>query len=141
MLADAAKSFGGKLYVHGGGWNYLDITDRAFARPITIIGRILFPIGFVIPEIALDLSLEHSESEEFLASFPIVKITLRPHESKTPDRGVESATPFVIDIPGIVFSHEGDYAFVMHYEGEEVARTRFRVDFVEATEEEPPTET
>ena len=43
MLADAAKEFEGKLYVHGGGWNFLNIVEPGAGRPITVAGRVIIP--------------------------------------------------------------------------------------------------
>jgi hypothetical protein len=129
MLADAAHVFHEKLYVYGGGWNFLTISDPNVPRPITIVGRIIVPWLEVPQELMITISLEHLEAGTVLERAPIFRIGM--HSQARPDQpeSLETATPFSFDIPGVVFLHPGEYAFVMDYKDKELARTRFQVNF------------
>lgn len=130
MLADAAKTFDGKLYLHGGGWNFLNILERDAARPISLVGRVIIPWDVTERELKFAFSLEHSDASTVLEHAPIVQMVFHPERRPEQPKSLETATPFVIDIPGVVFLHPGEYAFVINHEGEELARTRFQVNFV-----------
>ena len=131
MLADAAKEFGGKLYVHGGGWNFLNVADRNTPRAFALVGRVVAPWSQVHRDFTLTVSLEHTEPEATHERAPIVRIVLRQQAVPDQPQSVETATPFSFEIPGINFYQPGEYAFVIEHEGEELARTRFQVNFTE----------
>jgi hypothetical protein len=134
MLADAAKEFEGKLYVHGGGWNFLNVFDPQAARPISIAGRVLIPWGSVEREITLEISLEHIEADVVLERAPLMRMVMQAQSRPDTPKSLETATPFVLDIPGVAFLRPGEYAFVIDRGGQELARTRFQVNFVEPIE-------
>jgi hypothetical protein len=129
MLADAAKVFDGKLYIHGGGWNYLDILRAGASRPIVIAGRVLVPFNEEESIITLEIHLERREGGEILERAPVLQISMNAGEHSGMNRAVETATPFAFDIPGVVFLEAGEYAFVVNHDDEELARTRFQVNF------------
>ena len=62
------------------------------------------------------------EPSAFNSQFAIgTRSQARPNQ---PD-SLETATPFSFDIPGVFFIHPGEYAFVMDYKNQQLARTRF----------------
>lgn len=133
MLADAAKAFDGKLYVHGGGWNFLDILEQGTARPMTVVGRVIIPWDEEEREITLEIHLEHREQSTILQRVPVLQIQMKTeaHPRIAQPKAVETATPFAFDIPGVIFYASGEYAFVISQNGEELARTRFQVNILE----------
>lgn len=127
-LADRAQIVDGKLYVLGGGWNYLNLAGPdAQVEFMALVGRVLVPFESAESEIELHIRLEHAE-----AAFggPQFRLLLRPGRSSRQRRSVETATPFAIDVLGLKFPWDGEYAFVMLRNGNEIARTRFQVNFV-----------
>lgn len=131
MLADAAREFGGKLYVHGGGWNFLNVAGRDTQRSFSIVGRVVAPRSRSLREFTLIVYLEHTDSESTLERAAVVRMVLQQQVTPDQPQSIETATPFVIDVPGIGFYQPGAYAFVIEHEGEELARTRFQVNFAE----------
>lgn len=128
-LADRAQIVDGKLYVLGGGWNYLNLAGpHAQVEFMALVGRVLVPFESAEGEIDLQIRLEHSE---VALDGPQFRLLLRPGRSAQLRRSVETATPFVIDVLGLNFPWDGEYAFVMSHAEKEVARTRFQVNFVE----------
>jgi hypothetical protein len=135
MLADAAKVFDGKLYIHGGGWNYLDVFEPGSPRPISIAGRVLIPWSDEARDITLEIHLERREADHVLERAPVLQIKMQSWQSSAVGRAAETATPFAFDIPGVVFLNAGEYAFVVDHDGEELARTRFQVNFLPPTQQ------
>lgn len=133
MLADAAIVANGKLYVHGGGWNFLDIHDPDSYRPITIVGRVVVPWSEADMEISLDVRLEYRDGEVILEDAPLMQIAMQPQVKPDQPKALETATPIVLDIPGIGFREPGEYAFVIKHGDKELARTRLQVNFFSDT--------
>lgn len=138
MLADAARTFEGKLYVHGGGWNYLNVFAPGAIRPITLAGRVIVPWTSDEHEIILEILLEHRTGSDDPEQVPIVLMQLRPHHDEENAIALETATPFAFEIPGVGFQDPGEYAFVVRHAGTELARTRFQVNFPSDVSEIPP---
>jgi hypothetical protein len=132
LLADGALVSNGKLYIHGGGWNFLNFRDRDAARTIHVAGRIIVPWSKSEGELFFQLHLEHIVEGSVSVLAPILQLKLRqrPHTGKS--EGPETATPFAFDMGAVSFSHPGEYAYVVTHDGEELARTRFQVNFVKA---------
>jgi hypothetical protein len=135
MLADAAHVFEGKLFVYGGGWNFLKIVEPGVARSITVVGRIIVPWQDTERELMLTVSLEHREADVVLERTPIFRLGMRSQARPDQPISLETATPFSFEIPGIVFLHPGEYIFVIEHEGKELARTRFQVNFADEYDE------
>jgi hypothetical protein len=127
-LADRAQIVDGKLYVLGGGWNYLNLAGpNSPVEFMALVGRVLVPFERAENEIDLHIRLEYAE---VALDGPQFRLLLRPGRSAQQRRSVETATPFVIDVLGLSFPWEGEYAFVMRHAESEVARTRFQVNYV-----------
>lgn len=141
MLADAARTFDGKLFIHGGGWNYLNIFAPGVLRPIALAGRIIVPWARGEREISLEILLEHRTGSNDPEQVPIVLVQLLPRHEHEEVIALETATPFAFEIPGVVFHDPGEYAFVVRHAGTELARTRFQVNFLnDRTEDTSPSE-
>lgn len=133
-LADRAQVVDGKLYVLGGGWNYLNLTGPAAqVEFMALVGRVLVPFENAENEIDLHIRLEHSEAT---LDGPEFRLLLRPGRSARQRRSVETATPFVIEVLGLSFPQDGEYAFVMRHADTEVARTRFQVNLAQPDNDE-----
>jgi hypothetical protein len=130
VLADSAQVVGDKLFVLGGGWNYLNLgRPNSQVDLIALVGRILVPIQESNRDFDLLIHLEHAAD---LLGGPRFRLVLRPKEIPDLQRSVETATPFVIEIFGLNFQWAGEYAFVISHEKKELARSRFEVRFLSA---------
>ncbi|MFN8661563.1 MAG: hypothetical protein U0075_06705 [Thermomicrobiales bacterium] len=133
FLADSAQVVGEKLYVLGGGWNYLNLRDPAHQVELfALVGRVLVPMQDGEFEVPLEIHLEHPQHPEIMLGGPRFRLVLRSKVLPTQRGSVETATPFVIEVFGLSFPAPGEYAFVITHQEEEVARTRFEVRFIRA---------
>ena len=125
MLADAAQVQGGKLFVLGGGF------DTISARTLPIVHRslALAMVAEVEPderhrdlEISIQLLDEDGQSLDVEA-----KGKLRVGAPPNLPPGATSIVPIVSPFHNIEFPEAKGYAFVIDFEGDELARVRFRV--------------
>lgn len=125
MLADAAQVQGGKLFVLGGGF------DTISARTIPVVHRslTLAMVAEVEPderhrdlEIAIELVDEDGAPLDVEA-----KGKLRVGAPPNLPPGSASIVPIVSPFYNIRFPEAKGYVFVISFEGEELARVRFRV--------------
>jgi hypothetical protein len=133
-LADSAQVVGGKLYVLGGGWNSLSLKGpKDGVGLISVTGRILVPVEDSDREIAFSIYLDYVSDPDIMLGGPRLRGVIRPKVPPTDEQPVETATPFAFDLFGLTFPWAGEYAFVISHEGEELARTRFQVNFRESS--------
>ena len=125
MLADAAQVQGGKLFVLGGGF------DTISARTLPIVHRslALAMVAEVDPderhrdlEISIRLVDEDGQALEVEAQG---KLRVGAPPNLPP--GATSIVPIVSPFHNIEFPEAKGYAFVIDFEGDELARVRFRV--------------
>jgi len=125
MLADAASVESGKLYVHGGGWDTIDVAAVPATHP-TLALVLIFRI----------------EYDEALADIPIV-IELLDEDDKPlelrlegkmnaghPPRlrpGTATFHPLALPFAMLTFQREGGYRFRVTSQGREVASIPLRV--------------
>lgn len=128
MLADSAQVQGGKLYVLGGGF------DTISARSLPVVHRnlTLAMVAEVDPderhrdlEITIRLVDEDGHPLDVEA-----KGKLRVGAPPNLPPGATSIVPIVSPFHNIQFGEAKGYAFVVEFEGEEIARIRFRVVLV-----------
>ena len=131
MLADAASTFGGKLYVHGGGWNVLTVYEPTQPRPVTVVGRVIIPKTDKPQKHLLEIHFRARSDGEIAESQPLMRMVFDPFTSSEGYVNVESSTPFVIEVPGIVFGAPGEYEFVAVTEGIELATSLLHVVFAD----------
>ncbi len=129
MLADAAQVQGGKLFVLGGGF------DTISARTVPVVHRslTLAMVAEIAPEerhrdleISIALVDEDGQALEVEA-----KGKLRVGAPPNLPPGSVSIVPIVSPFYNIRFPEAKGYAFVVRFDGEELARIRFRVVKVE----------
>ena len=131
-LADSAQVVGGKLYVLGGGWNYLTLNGPDDALDLfSVTGRILVPLELSGRPLKFLIKLEYA-SDDVMLGAPRLRTILQPKSPPDSQQSIETATPFAFDLFGLKFMWAGGYAFVISHEGEELARTRFQVNFRES---------
>jgi hypothetical protein len=128
MLADAAQVQGGKLFVLGGGF------DTISARSLPVVHRnlTLAMVAEIEPderhrdlEIMIRLVDEDGQSLDIEA-----RGKLRVGAPPNLPPGATSIVPIVSPFHNIQFTDAKGYAFVVSFEGEEIARVRFRVVLV-----------
>lgn len=128
MLADSAQVQGGKLYVLGGGF------DTISARSLPVVHRnlTLAMVAEIEPderhrdlELVIELVDEDGQSLEVEA-----KGKLRVGAPPNLPPGATSIVPIVSPFHNIKFTEAKGYAFVVRFEGDEIARVRFRVVLV-----------
>jgi hypothetical protein len=132
FLADGAKAFNGKLYIHGGGWNFLDLEGPDATRMLSVAGRVIVPWEKTDRDLVFHISLGLIEDDATIELAPIVKLVLNSKPPPYPRKSMETATPFAFEVGSVSFSHPGEYAFVIRHEGFELARALFQVNFTGA---------
>jgi hypothetical protein len=125
MLADAAQVQGGKLFVLGGGFD----TISAQKLPIVHRSLALAMVAEVDPderhrdlEISIRLLDEDGQALDVEAQG---KLRVGAPPNLPP--GATSIVPIVSPFHNIEFPEAKGYAFVIDFEGDELARVRFRV--------------
>ena len=125
MLADAAQVQGGKLFVLGGGFD----TIRARALPMAQRTLCVALVAEVEPdERHRDLELNVSLIDEDGNAMGVEargKIRVGAPPSLPP--GSSTVVPIVSPFYNVRFTEAKGYAFVVTFEGNELARVRFRV--------------
>jgi hypothetical protein len=125
MLADAAQVQGGKLFVLGGGF------DTISARSLPVVHRTLCValVAEVEPdERHRDLELVISLIDEDGSALGVeAKGKLRVGAPPNLPPGSSSIVPIVSPFYNVRFEEAKGYAFVVSFEGTELARVRFRV--------------
>lgn len=125
MLADAAQVQGGKLFVLGGGF------DTITARSLPVVHRNVSValVAEVDPdERHRDLEIVIRLVDEDGKALGVeAKGKLRVGAPPNLPPGSSSIVPIVSPFYNIRFPEAKGYAFVISYEGEELARVRFRV--------------
>lgn len=125
MLADAAQVQGGKLFVLGGGF------DTISARTLPVVHRSLAValVAVVSPEERhRDLELVISLMDEDGQALGVeAKGKLRVGAPPNLPPGSSSVVPIVTPFYNVRFEAAKGYAFVVGFEGNELARVTFRV--------------
>lgn len=125
MLADAAQVQGGKLFVLGGGF------DTISARKFPVVHRSLSValVAEIQPdERHRDLEIEIVLMDEDGAEVGVqAKGKLRVGAPPNLPPGSTSIVPIVSPFYNVKFPEAKGYVFHVGYEGEELARVRFRV--------------
>lgn len=114
----------------GGGWNFLNLSGPdAPVAAMSLVGRVIVPWLETDRELFFPIHLEHADGKGIPVVLPQFRLVLRASPRPSQPESIETATPFVVDFFGLAFPRPGEYAFVMMHEEEEVARTRFQVNF------------
>lgn len=129
MLADAAQVQGGKLYVLGGGF------DTISTRQVPVVHRnlVLAMVAEVGPdERHRDLEMAITLIDEDAQPLGVeAKGKLRVGAPPNLPPGASSVVPMVSPFFNLKFDDAKGYAFVVEFEGHELARVRFRIVLVD----------
>jgi hypothetical protein len=125
MLADAATVERGKLFVHGGGWDTIDVAAVPATHPtlaLVLIFRIEYDEALADIPILIELLDEDDKPLELRLEGKINAghpPRLRP--------GTATFHPLALSFPMLAFEHEGGYRFRVTSEGRELASIPLRV--------------
>ena len=130
LLADAAQAVSGKINMLGGGWNFLNRQgpDDPVAA-MALVGRIIVPWEESQRDLVFTIHLEHRGETVSPDQLPPFRLLLKGAEMPERPASVETATPFAVEFFGLTFPAPGEYAFVVRHGGDELARSRFQVNF------------
>jgi hypothetical protein len=132
LVADSAQVSNGKLYVIGGGWNFLNLGGpNSPVAAMSLAGRVIVPWSKANRELPFPIQLVHDNGDDLLKEPFSIRLLLQPKPTPDQPPSLETATPFTVDFYGLTFPRPGEYSFVIHHEGLELARVRFRVNFTE----------
>lgn len=141
LLGDTATESGGKIYLHGGGWNLLTTARFPFVQPrISIGGVISVPYTETNKNHTLELHLENEDG----ARMPLGPTVTAPDGAAqgAPQRitaqftlgrppqlhsGDAQPIPIAMNFDRLRFDSPGAYSFVLSINGEEIERLTFRV--------------
>jgi hypothetical protein len=126
MLADAADSLNGKLYIHGGGWDTLVIRQFPAAHPSLALALVLSADASEAPgtgELRVQLVDEDGNDVGVGA---VASLAIGHSPMYRP--GQRSLIPIAITFPGVRFDKPGLYEFQLFWNGEPLGSSvSFRV--------------
>ncbi|MBT8198056.1 MAG: hypothetical protein HKN01_09840 [Acidimicrobiia bacterium] len=129
MLADSAQVQGGKLYVLGGGF------DTISTKQVPVVHRnlALALVAEVGPEerhrdLEMAITLMDEDGQPIGVE---AKGKLRVGAPPNLPPGASSVVPMVSPFFNLKFDEAKGYAFIVEFEGEEIARVRFRIVLVD----------
>ncbi len=129
VLADAATSAEGKLYIHGAGWDSITTTSFPFSHPALAVGiqlRVPWTDTNTPHRIELDIVDEDGQS---IIQPPAQPINGTIHVGRPPiiPRGEDQIVTLAITYRDVAFEKRGAYALVLRIDGMEDARAPFRI--------------
>lgn len=125
LIADSAQVADGKLFILGGGWERLTVQNLPVNRNIDIATRIVVSWTETNRPLSFELQLVTEDGEALLSPPATPSVTVgRPVHLRD---GSDQAVPLVLKVNGVSLKQAGRYAFILTFEGEEVARTAFEV--------------
>lgn len=116
MLADAAASLNGKLYVHGGGWNLLIMRQFPAAHPSIAIALVLSADDSEAPgtgEFRVQLVDADGNDVSGVGASAVVGIGHNPLHKP----GQRSLVPLAVTFNDVRFETPGEYEFRLHWNG------------------------
>ena len=143
FLADSVVSAEGKLFVQGGAWNIVNVSEFPFRMPrcgIAIVVRV--PYTATNQTHKFELSLLDEDGGEFpLSDAPpgVEAVDGKIHRlgsdfnvgrPPTIEPGDEQLVALAINIDGLTFENPGRYEFIAELDGSEAKRLPFRVALI-----------
>jgi len=116
MLADAADSFNGKLYVHGGGWDSLMVRQFPTAHPSMALAVLLAADATEAPgtgELRVQL-VDEDGNDTGVGAAAAIGLGLSPLHKP----GQKTTAPIAIPLNGIRFEKPGTYEFRLFWNGQ-----------------------
>jgi hypothetical protein len=126
MLADAASVEGGKLFVHGGAWDSINVPGVPAMHP-TMALVLIFRIGYdeALNDIPITIELMDEDDQPFGPRIQGVINAGHPPRSR---RGTPTFYPLAMPFNMLSFEHEGGYRFrISSGEDGEIASIPFQV--------------
>jgi hypothetical protein len=125
MLADAASVEGGKLFIHGGGWDTIDVAAVPATHPamaLVLIFRIEYDEALADIPIVIELLDEDDKPLE-------LRLEGKINAGHPPRlrRGMPTFHPLALAFPMLTFQHEGGYRFRVTSGDRELASIPLRV--------------
>lgn len=109
LLADAAQSIGGKLFVLGGDWN----TYRSGSYPVTVQIAIAFSISFTPNEIGIKFPMKIVIADETgIPIIPPMQGQIEMGQTGEQPKGIAPKLPVAINL-GIQIPRPGKYEIVV----------------------------
>ncbi len=132
MLADAARVEGGKLYVHGGGWDRISTTSFPTTHS-TLALALVFRIEYdeALNDIPITIVLETEDGEQM---GPEIEGMINAGHAPGTDRGAPAFHPLAITLNGLQFESAGRYRFRVTSTDMELATVPF---YVQSTKTAP----
>ena len=126
ILADAATAAGGKLYIHGAGWDGIFGLSFPLQHPgLAVALRLRVPWTDTNRSHVLEMDLMDADGASLLPAPLRAPVTAgRPPQLPV---GEDQVIPMAVVISGPTFPRPGTYAVVARIDGLERSRSPFRV--------------
>jgi hypothetical protein len=125
MLADAASVERGKLFVHGGGWDNIDVGGIPSIHP-TMALVLIFQIDYNEALADIPIIIELLDEDDKPLALRIEGKINAGHPPRT-RRGTPTFHPLALPFNMLTFDHEGGYRFKVTSGDDELASVPFRV--------------
>jgi hypothetical protein len=125
MLADAASVESGKLFIHGGAWDTIDVGSVPAMQP-TMALALVFRIEYDEALADIPIVIELLDEDDHPLGPRIEGVINAGHPPRT-RRGTPTFQPLAMTFNMIPFDHEGGYRFKVSSGERELASAPFRV--------------
>lgn len=125
MLADAARVEGGKLFIHGGGWDTIQVPELPFTQP-TMALALIFRVEYDEALNDIPIVIELVDEDERSMGPRIEGVINAGHPPRTRP-GTPTFQPLAMTFNLLSFEHEGGYRFKVTSGEYELASIPFRV--------------
>jgi hypothetical protein len=125
MLADAARVESGKLYIHGGAWDTIDVGSVPAVHP-TMALALVFRIEYNEALADIPFVIELVDEDDRPVGPRIEGVINAGHPPRT-RRGTPTFQPLAMTFNMTSFDHEGGYRFKVTSGEDELASVPFRV--------------
>jgi len=125
LLADAARVESGKLFVHGGAWDTIDVATIPAVHPtMALVLVIRVEYSEALSDIPLVIELIDEDDKPI---GPRVEGIINAGHAPRTKRGTPTFQPVAMTFNLIAFDHEGGYRFRVSTGDHELASIPFRV--------------
>lgn len=125
MIADAARVEGGKLFVHGGGWDRINVVGLPALHP-TLALALIFEVGYDEALTDHELMIQLLDEDDRPLG-PGISGTINVGHPPRSKRGAPTHVPQAITIQLIQFERAGRYRFKVTVGEQELASVPFEV--------------
>ncbi len=134
VIADAAVAAGGKLYIHGAGWDTLWALSFPMQYPqLAVALRLRVPWSDTNQPHMLEVDVIDADGNSIIKPpFGPLRTPVNSGRPPTLPVGEDQVAPLTVTIAGITFPGPGTYVVVARIDDNERARSPFRVVAVTA---------